>query len=860
MSDTSDKKACHFFILSLGKGFVYASHFINFLIYNIGTAENHRQFEEAMKNGHVKAWLCKLLMYGHAGSGKSTTMEIIVGNKPPEYRESTPLATRPTTIYRVNLESEEWAKLSTLNDCKLLLARALICDVPELVDHLLATQSKQVSANISLTPSKVESQVKIKGTVISGWNHSELPVQGKPLLVSAEGGALDSSELDSSDEDIEVEADAILESISTDQELVKLMDQLSTSIDPLTAFRILELIDCGGQPQFHEILPVFLRRLDFYVFVFRLCDELDSRPLIEFFVDGEPVGVPYESSQTVEQLLQHCARNMYTHRSVSGGEGECPKIMVIGTHADLEGKSKESREQKNEKILKLLLPNLEKQIIYHDVPSKQIVFPLNALNPGHKEERIIKNIRNLLLRSSSVPPVDIPLRWFAFEILLKQMTGALQQGVLSREECFITAKKKLHFENDAAEFDAAIQYLHNLSVLFYYHEILPEVIFADPQVIYDKVSELVLAHHKMSTDPEAQASTDDWCKFYEFALVTAEFLSQREFSKHYVPGLFEIQHLIELFKKLLIFAVLDGTNLFVPALLHELSKKEIDKRCTSSEFLIPTLVLAFPDGGPQKGIFCSLLCWLVSHMNSHWSIKVNDIKSPSCLFRNCIQLDHSDFPTTLTLVDTYTHFEVHVNIDVSTKEEFDELCPTIFAEVYRVMFEGIHRAILNLNYPILTLKAALLCPCGKGDTHSAAINLTSKFWKCSVTGKGGKLTPLQLLWFINQSSTSCATADIQHLTEHHLSILISALKSHASKWMEIGTHLGFRHGNLLNIATNPLLLTNAPRSWLQAMLSEWLQRAPGDTRGSPSLDSLKSALNKCDLGATASDLAAQLRF
>ena len=92
-----------------------------------------------MKNGHVKAWLCKLLMYGHAGSGKTTSMEIIVGNKSPKHRESTPLATRPTTIYRVNLEGEEWAKLTTLNDRKSLLARALICDAPELVDRLLAT-------------------------------------------------------------------------------------------------------------------------------------------------------------------------------------------------------------------------------------------------------------------------------------------------------------------------------------------------------------------------------------------------------------------------------------------------------------------------------------------------------------------------------------------------------------------------------------------------------------------------------------------------------------------------------------------------------------------------------------------------
>ena len=204
---------------------------------------------------------------------------------------------------------------------------------------------------------------------------------------------------------------------------------------------------------------------------------------------------------------------------------------------------------------------------------------------------------------------------------------------------------------------------------------------------------------------------------------------------------------------------------------------------------MPTLILNFPDGGPGKGIFCSLLCWLVSHTNSYWSIKVNEIKSPICLFRNCVQLDHSDLPVALTLVDTYTHFEAHINIDVSTEEELDELCPTVFAEVHRVMFEGIHRATLNLNYPILRPKAALLCPCGKGDTHTATVNLTSKFWKCSITGKGGKMTPLQLLWFTDQPSTGYVSAEsnMQCLSEYHLSTLVSALKSHASKWMEIGT-------------------------------------------------------------------------
>ena len=149
-----------------------------------------------------------------------------------------------------------------------------------------------------------------------------------------------------------------------------MMNELSRSVHSLASFRILQIIDSGGQPQFHEILPIFLRWLHFYVFVFWLCDDLSSQPQVEFYVDGKPVGKSFTSSQTIEQFLQHCARTMHSHRSSPGSEGECPQIMIIGTHLDQEKRSSETREQKNTTILKLLLPTLGKQIVYRDVRTR----------------------------------------------------------------------------------------------------------------------------------------------------------------------------------------------------------------------------------------------------------------------------------------------------------------------------------------------------------------------------------------------------------------------------------------------------------------------------------------------------------
>ena len=67
--------------------------------------------------------------------------------------------------------------------------------------------------------------------------------------------------------------------------------------------------------------------------------------------------------------------------------------------------------------------------------------------------------------------------------------------------------------------------------------------------------------------------------------------------------------------------------------------------------------------------------------------------------------------------------------------------------------------------------------------------------------------------------------------------------------------LGFLEGELDNIQSNPVLLTQTPpKSWLSEMLSQWLQWGPGDARGSEdyaSIDSLKKALLNLNLAQLA---------
>lgn len=95
------------------------------------------------------------------------------------------------------------------------------------------------------------------------------------------------------------------------------------------------------------------------------------------------------------------------------------------------------------------------------------------------------------------------------------------------------------------------------------------------------------------------------------------------------------------------------------------------------------------------------------------------------------------------------------------------------------------------------------------------------------------------------------------LTDSNYATLLQQLEKHASKFREIGTALGFTQGELDNIQSAPRLQANSPKSWLGDMLSQWLEWAPGDGRGSKgfaTLEGLRDALRRANLGATAHDL------
>ena len=157
-------------------------------------------------------------------------------------------------------------------------------------------------------------------------------------------------------------------------------------------------------------------------------------------------------------------------------------------------------------------------------------------------------------------------------------------------------------------------------------------------------------------------------------------------------------------------------KLFMPALLPVLEEGEVQKYRVSADSPAAALALDFPLGGPRLGTFCTLACFLVSHNNQSpcpWKIVLlPHSNTPACLYRNSIRFSIPDFPGHVTLIDTFTHFEVHVHtLPSSMVASFVGL--QSHSHLYRS--EASHPLALGYNNSIPS--AAILCPCSAGNVR-----------------------------------------------------------------------------------------------------------------------------------------------
>ena len=779
-----------------------------------------------MKDGAVWIRNGSTFFLGPGGSGKTHTLLALLEEDPPEIRESTACAEKPIrAVAQFKLGVRGTAHFIRITD-----------------DHyseMLANSAEQYPMSIAPTAASLPLGTKIPITAPSS-SSLEMP--------EAPSNSSSPETVPQAAKEASVEGPLPVSKFGLKRELQCRMQAKSKISEQLHDKDLMDVKDSAGQPMFHEVLPAFVTNTLFGILTVKLNESLESRPLVEYYINGSRIGEPFHSPFTHLETFSHCLRVL---RSTCKPD-TCPKIIFVGTHKDLEHECQhEDRKEKNRKLQKIVPPEMKDNIIYN---GESLLFAINAKAPGNDDRKMMDDLRLLMIKElQKLPKVKIPLRYFSLENAFQRLAKYQRKAILSIDECLKEATA-YHFTRESL--DDVLQYLHNLKLIMYYKDILPDVVFIDAQVLLDKITELVVysielrAKAAVADEPvELRANFDSQVvvggsleKFKTCGIVTTEILSQ--FSSGYVPGLFEEKHLIFLFKKLLIIAEIENGKYLMPCLL------ESEKVKILSSSIISAFLFYFGKNGPKLGVYCFLLASLIT--DAKWELLMED-NSPVQLSRNRVRFAvPGNNPGCITITDSFSTF-FHVSIEFPediTEEQALEVCKEVCPSIREEIFASIRKASTKLNYNNSIPEAAF--PCSRHDEstalHPAVISRTGLL-TCTTHPRSvfGELTNKHKIWLgeptvLPSSSGGAYACDpvAGKLSIKDLSRVQEAVWDARAKWYNIGLKLGINPGTLDTIKGNNDNIDDRFR----AMLSTWLKMV--DPR--PTWEALAEALRSPTVG------------
>ena len=686
-------------------------------------------FDVAMKEGALMIRNGNVFFLGPGGSGKTHTLAALIEEEPPSIRESTSCVRKPIRtiaqckvgirgVHFVRINEEEYSDMLSATTKMFRLKQH---NTSEIVPSLNQPRPQKIATSESASsqqPRLLDSMSSTKMVEVSDHN----PDEHNP-----------SSQINHSGLELE-----LLHRMQAEPKTSQVLDNQD----------LINMRDSGGQPSFHEVLPLFVQNTTFGILTTKLNESLDSHPVVEYYRGGSPVGDSYLSPFTHLQTFRHCMRVLQS----TCESDTCPKVLFIGTHKDREHECamEESRQQKNQKLQKIIPPAMKDSIIYCDETLKELVFAVNVKTPGKKDRKMVSKVRDLMISElRKLPRRKIPLRYFALENAFLRLAKYQHKAVLSKEECFQEAAI-YHFTRES--FEAALRYLHGLKLIFYYEKILPNVVFIDAQTLLDKITELVeysLSLKSASTHrlPISGALEE----FKAYGIVTCKLLSQ--FKTHYIPDVFEEKDLILLFKYLRILAEVGEGKYLMPCLLDVKSELCHAPKHHSTSETIPALLLYFGPNGAMLGVYCCLVASLIT--DAKWELLSED-GHPVQVSRNQVQFRlPGDDPGTLTITDSFSTFLV---VSIDFPEDIDaadmqRICRNNCPIIRETILNAVQNALHKLNYNTSVLREAF--PCTKHlptELHPAVVT-KSGLLTCTVQPASvyNKLTESHKIWLGEKS-------------------------------------------------------------------------------------------------------------
>ena len=650
-----------------------------------------------IRNGSV-------LLLGTGGSGKTHILAAFLEEDPPSARESTPCAKKPVRTVahcKIGVTDNRFVRITDDHYSDMLVATAE--KSPQPTNTVATTDAVDKAISSQPTQKETTRQSSMRDTLQREETWCVRRAMKRQFLGRMQAG---SKRSDLNDKDL------------------------------------LDISDTGGQPMFHEILPVFIHNTMFGILTVKLNESLDSYPLVEYYTNGERVGEPFNSPFTHLETLHHCMRVLQS----TCERHTCPKIVFIGTHKDLEHNcTQENRERKEKKLRYIIPEEIEDNIV--QLEGQSLLLAINARVPNRDDKKIISSLREKVMEElRKVKPIKIPLRYIPLEMCLQRMSKEQRKSVLSKEECFKVAST---YNFTWESFKSALKYLHGLKLIFYYEDVLPNIVFIDAQALLDKITELVIHSLSLQSKPKSHLLGAQK-KLVKCGIVTAEILEQ--FKSHYIPKVFMKEHLISLFKHLRIMAEVGEGEYLVPCLLK---KENLPNSIFSDTIfqIVSPLLFYFYEGGPKLGVYCFLIASLITEFK--WKL-LSENRCPVQVSRNKVKFElPGGNPGCITISDSFSTF-FHVTIEPPEGANLDkvrQICEEECPNIRETILTGIRKASQKLNYKNSIPEVAF--PCLKHDDidiHPATVSSTGLLTCTNDRRLCSEISEQHHLWFSHKGS------------------------------------------------------------------------------------------------------------
>ena len=456
----------------------------------------------------------------------------------------------------------------------------------------------------------------------------------------------------------EGEADTLEDAKKLMQEV--LSSRKLRSIKDIEKTTTLYLMDTGGQPEFHEIMPIILNGPALHLIFFNLAFDLNEPIPIEFFHQDGTDSITYVSSYTGKQMIFQLLSSLYYFTKSLSPDSE-PAAVLIGTHLD---QLKGDDEMKVNGFLNQLFTNTEfhnQGFLTYPTRDKSTIFtPVNNYS-GDEEE--IHRLQAFLKRviHDRFSPVELPSSWLFFHLLLRHRYEN-SPGVCKLTECRALAKGCGLDEDDVPQ---VLRYIHqHLGTILFYEDVpgLNELVICDPNVLFKGIYQLVAV--SFGGDKGYHTITAEIRKTGEIHAKVLKRISTQSSS-----SLLKNEHIIELLMHFKILTKLpsdDGVIYFMPCLLRLNNSLELS--CKALQTLYPPpLLVRFKGNYIPMGVFSALV---VKLLESSW-----ELDQDKC-YRNHIVFNmDDDFSVELIVHPAYLEFRIRIsNPTEEDAEEIHQFC------------------------------------------------------------------------------------------------------------------------------------------------------------------------------------------